>query len=267
MIDEDGVLKSALSIRPFGTSNTPDDLAVVKCGKCIECLAERSTEWSFRIMIEAANHKQSCFVTLTYAKSPGSVSKRDFQLFMKKLRDRIAPIKVRYFACGEYGSKGRPHYHAVIFGWRPSDLTYFYTSGKDPLYLSHELERIWNLGFVTVGDLSLSSAKYVAKYLQKLRPPPEGCDPPFILMSNRPGIGYAGIDPSDVLTDKVYVQGRSHPLPRYFLKVLDRQCIDLADLKAQRLKNSKLFRRSDERTLQARERFADLIKKGGKHDS
>lgn len=187
---------------------------------------------------------------------------------MKKLRDRIAPIKVRYFACGEYGgSTSRPHYHAIIFGWRPSDLKYFYTSGKDPLYLSRELERLWGHGFVTVGDLSLTSAKYVAKYLQKLRPPPEGCDPPFVLMSNRPGIGYAGIDPADVSTDKIYVHGRSHPLPRYFLKVLDRQCIDLTDLKAQRLKNSKLFRRSDERTLLARERFADLIKKGGKHDS
>lgn len=254
-----------LSIRPFGTSYGPQDLVTVSCGKCIECLSARSNEWAFRLMIEKADHKQSCFVTLTYRESPGSVSKRDFQLFMKRLRDRIAPTKVRYFACGEYGSKGRPHYHAVIFGWRPSDMQYFYSSSGNPLYLSHELEKLWPLGFVTVGDLSLSSCKYVAKYLQKLRDPPPGCDPPFVLMSTHPGIGYNGIKADSVRTDKVYVEGKSRILPRYFLKVLDRQCVDLTDLKAQRLKNSKLFRRSDERTLLARERFVDLIKKGGKN--
>jgi hypothetical protein len=47
----------------------------------------------------------------------GSLNVAHFQKFMKRLRDRIKPLKIRFFHCGEYGDKTRrPHYHALIFG-------------------------------------------------------------------------------------------------------------------------------------------------------
>lgn len=78
------------------------------CGKCVECKEQYSTEWAFRCMLEASKHEQNCFITLTYndANLPKEgVCKRSAQLFMKRLRKSIEPLKVRYFLCGEYGAK------------------------------------------------------------------------------------------------------------------------------------------------------------------
>lgn len=36
---------------------------------------------------------------------------------MKRLRKYLEPVKVRFFACGEYGDNTyRPHYHLILFG-------------------------------------------------------------------------------------------------------------------------------------------------------
>ena len=68
------------------------------------------------------------FVTLTYDNNHVPISehgfptlcKRDFQLFMKRLRFNTG-VKIKYYVAGEYGSTNhRPHYHAVIFG-APND--------------------------------------------------------------------------------------------------------------------------------------------------
>jgi hypothetical protein len=37
----------------------------------------------------------------------GSLNVVHFQKFMKRLRDRIKPLKIRFFHCGEYGDKTR----------------------------------------------------------------------------------------------------------------------------------------------------------------
>ena len=65
------------------------------------------------------------FLTLTYADEHlppnGSLVVADLQKFIKRLRKHYAKrnngIKLRYYACGEYGDRyGRPHYHAIICG-------------------------------------------------------------------------------------------------------------------------------------------------------
>lgn len=86
----------------------------VPCGKCFECRVMRSREWSFRIALEARAASESCMITLTYndehLPADNSVDKRAVQLFIKRLREKIYPKKIRYFACGEYGAKrSRPH--------------------------------------------------------------------------------------------------------------------------------------------------------------
>ena len=65
-------------------------------------------------MDEASRYSSNCFVTLTYDEDhlplDRSVSRREVQLFMKRLRKAISPLRVRFFACGEYGERfGRPH--------------------------------------------------------------------------------------------------------------------------------------------------------------
>lgn len=210
------------------------------CGHCIECSVSKSNEWAHRIALELRDHRESCFLTLTYNNENlpknGYLNKRDYQCFLKRLRiylERSEDVKIRYFGCGEYGGKNsRPHYHLIIFGWKPKDLRYFFTSKDgDVLYRSDTLEKLWSKGFSTIGNVTFESAKYVAKYLQKttkyFKDFPEDFIRPFLTMSKNPGIGFNQISPKMLETDKIYVNGKYVRLPRYFLDVLEKDGYDV----------------------------------------
>ena len=149
-------------------------------------------------MHEASLYDDNSFLTLTYADDPGSLNCEDIQAFFKRLRSRIAPQTLRYIQVGEYGENfGRPHHHAVLFGYRPADL-YPVTSGNFPLFASPFISDVWGHGHVTVGDVSPDSLAYVCRYtLKKLgvdKRVYDGRKPEFITMSRRPGIGQAWLD-------------------------------------------------------------------------
>lgn len=138
-----------------------------------------------RILLESQCHADNAFVTLTYEKERRSLVPSDLTNWLKRLR-RAHPGKLRYFACGEYGSLfQRPHYHAAVFG------------------LSRLQEKLvadtWGLGFVNVGELNAASAAYIAGYVTKKMEfagagDLEGREPEFQRMSLRPhGIGGAFI--------------------------------------------------------------------------
>ena len=85
----------------------------------------RRQEWSMRVIHELAGYKDAVFLTLTYSDDHlpdnGSLVVADLQKFFKRLRKQYAKrntcIKLRYYACGEYGDRhGRPHYHAIVCG-------------------------------------------------------------------------------------------------------------------------------------------------------
>lgn len=217
------------------------ELMDVACGKCVECLQAKSTEWSFRIMDEVSLYPDNCFITLTYnvehlpvdsTFGKPTLCKKDLQDFMKRLRKSLDPLKVRYFACGEYGSKGsRPHYHLILFGYKPSDLVYLKTTAKgEVIYRSSWLEKLWTFGFSSVGEVTVDSSKYCAKYLQKLNSYPSWVQKPFITMSNRPGIGYNAFNPSCLSSDRIYHNGKGIKVPRYYLKIAERNGMDVSSL-------------------------------------
>lgn len=110
------------------------------CGQCIGCRLERSRQWAIRCVHESMLHSQNSFITLTFSPefletrpNEWSLDKRDFQLFMKRLRKKFGQ-NIRYYHCGEYGEMcakcnlslfkcncqepikmlGRPHYHACF---------------------------------------------------------------------------------------------------------------------------------------------------------
>lgn len=217
------------------------------CGKCVECERSKSIEWSYRIMNECSLYKDNCFITLTYRNNPIELNLRDYQLFLKRLRKKIG--KFRYFLCGEYGSKKRrPHYHLIVFGWKPQDLEYFFTDKSGCIiYQSKFLEQIWSLGFVSVGDLTLQSAKYVAKYMQK-QVDYGDLKKPFIRMSLKPGIGANFIKNNLQLlnTDKIYVQGNYIKLPRYYLKVANQNGLGDLEIKKNRVVKAQVCKLSEE---------------------
>ena len=164
------------------------DYIEIPCGHCVGCKQDAQRRWAFRLMAESLAHKYAYFVTLTYSDDPKSLSKRDLQLFHKRLR-KVFPF--RFFACGEYGEKNsRPHYHGIYFFDVPlEDLKLWSNKGSYCLYNSATFTRLWGKGFVVLGTLTPSSCAYCAKYCLKQFDTPVGKEAPFILMSRAPGIG------------------------------------------------------------------------------
>lgn len=123
---------------------------------------------------------------------------RDAQLWLKRLRFKLAPEKVRFFLVGEYGDESwRPHYHAILFGINP-----YVAGGLDGG--SGVVQRTWvddrgqSIGHSYVGTCTPESMEYVAGYCTKKMtwkgdPRLNGKYPEFSRMSLRPGIGASSM--------------------------------------------------------------------------
>ena len=148
----------------------------VPCGQCVGCRLERSRQWAMRCVHEASQHDRNTFITLTYAPDhlpeDGSLKLEHFQKFMKRFRDyksrKVDSKKVKFYHCGEYGElNGRPHYHALIFGYQFPDLVHWKTRNGIPYFNSDILSKLWPFGFNTVGEVTFESAAYCARYILK----------------------------------------------------------------------------------------------------
>lgn len=208
----------------------------IPCGQCVGCRLERSRKWALRCMHEMQMHDRNCFITLTYNDSnlpdDRSLNIRDFQLFMKRLRKKFGK-GIRFFHCGEYGERfARPHYHAILFGFDFDDKVPFKeTECGDMLYVSADLDALWQKGFCTIGSANFATAAYVARYIMK-KVNGDGADqhyfdsstgvylrPEYVTMSRRPGIAGTWYDrfESDVFpSDYLVVNGVKCKPPRYY---------------------------------------------------
>lgn len=225
----------------------------VPCGRCIGCRLERSRQWAIRLVHEGALHEEKCFLTLTYdpAHLPpdGSLDVTEFQRFMKRLRKKVSPTRIRFFHCGEYGEKlGRPHYHACLFNFDFLDKSLWSVREGVSLYVSPILAELWPFGFSTIGDVTFESAAYVARYVMKkvtgAAAPVhyEKKKPEYVTMSRRPGIGKGWYDKfkSDVYPhDFVVVNGVKVRPPKFYdskFELTDPQMF--STLKARRVSRS-----------------------------
>lgn len=168
------------------------------CRKCFGCKKERARQWSIRCVHEASLHEKSSFVTLTFndaalkARGHKSVSRRDVQLFIKRLRKFYSDVKIRVYYASEYGKKHfRPHYHILLFGVDFEDKKLLKsTAAGSKLYTSAILEKLWPFGYSSVGAVTQQSAAYVAQYtLGKVSTSTLdalGLTPEFQGFSNRP---------------------------------------------------------------------------------
>ncbi|QXN75131.1 replication initiator protein [Microvirus mar29] len=255
---------SALDVGYPGCESFP-----VPCGNCIGCRLEYSKQWADRCMLEVQYHERACFITLTYdndhvprkvySSSGGSgplfalsLSKRDLQLFFKRLRKAFPSCRIRYFGCGEYGPNTlRPHYHVILFGVDFDDKEDFRPSKTlNKMYTSEKLNRIWSFpprrgesyfnnsptvaGIATVQPVTWETCAYTARYVTKKLKGPlasfyEGhnMEPPFSCMSRRPGIGRQYYDDHPELWDNDYINvstpegGMKFRPPKYFMKLLE----------------------------------------------
>ncbi len=175
----------------------------VACGQCIGCRLDRARMWSARMVHESSMHELdggNCFITLTYRDKAvctrdelkggfhipddWSLDKKHFQDFIKRLRKARRFDKIKYYHCGEYGNRclhgfdlesigcplcnlGRPHYHACLFNCSFEDLCPYAVQQGVERFTSGELASLWKFGYVDVGDLTVKSAGYVARYIMK----------------------------------------------------------------------------------------------------
>lgn len=204
------------------------------------CRINRRRMWTHRILLETCKHEASTFATLTYSDDcepvGGTLVPRDLQLFFKRLRKADGRNAIRYFACGEYGDRtSRPHYHAAIFGF-PTCENSGLVRGECACRPCCVVRETWGFGHVMLGEISISSAAYIAGYVVKKWtskdvPALNGRHPEFARMSLRPGIGAdAMLDVAlamrrSPLDERVIPAGLRHgskilPLGRYLRKRL-----------------------------------------------
>jgi hypothetical protein len=195
-----------------------------------------------RCVHEAALHEDNCFLTLTYEdrKLPesGSLDHKDFQDFMKRLRRRYEPRKIKYYMCGEYGEDTkRPHYHACLFNFDFADKTIYKTQNGFNLYNSDTLHDLWGHGYCVIGDVTFDSAAYVARYIMK-KINGDAADlhygdlkPEYNAMSNGIGKEWFNKFKDDVFPgDFVVMNGKKVAVPKYYEMLLDKDDPDLLKL-------------------------------------
>lgn len=273
------------------------------CGQCAACRLEYSRQWAVRCSLEAEQWEYNYFVTLTYndAHVPyntfeyidfytGEVDSdfaltlvpEDLQKFLKRLRINFKrkygfpsdnSPGVRFFACGEYGSKNkRPHYHLCLFNCPLPDLEVEGHNFRGDVYYSSEfVNDSWSdkngdsIGFVTIGELNFDTCAYVARYMMK-KHKGQTADyyknhhiaPEFSRMSLKPGIARLYFDKNSGKIyeyDQIIITGsdgkakRVRP-PRYYDHLYDIfSPEDLKRVKAKRIESGKNARKQiEERT-------------------
>lgn len=260
----------------------------IPCGYCDGCRIDRSREWANRCMLELQYHDSAYFITLTYnddhvpvsyyadpetgeAQESLTLCKRDWQLFMKRLRKAFPDDQIRFYACGEYGSQTfRPHYHAIVFGLHLHDLVPVQDVQRGELgyqyFSSESLQRCWSvvecsrvqgeydspvrspIGYVMVGRVTWETCAYVARYVLKKQYGQDAqvyqefnIEPEFTLMSRRPGIARLWFEDHPDCYEYDFINlssdrgGMKIRPPKYFDKLFDvDHHEELTELKARR---------------------------------
>lgn len=184
----------------------------VPCQQCSGCKRRSALQWALRCVHHAQLHRYNSYITITYddkhLPANSSLQHRDFQLLMKKIRNRLVrgrftndtasnwdtllysryggiphtpgnvqelvkalKPEISFYMAGEYGPKhGRPHYHALLFGLDFNDKEYIgRTKAGEKIYNSPTLTKLWGNGYTSIGKLTFASAAYIARYVMKKR--------------------------------------------------------------------------------------------------
>lgn len=262
--------KRSFQFRPQGSLS--GIVQYLPCGKCVGCRLERSRVWAIRCIHESKMHRENSFITLTYDNdhlpSSGSLSVRELQLFIKRLRKRLEPLQIRHYACGEYGDLNkRPHYHAIIFGYSfPDKLLYSKSPAGDSIYSSVELDTVWGLGSCKIGEVNFETAAYVARYCMKkvdgkkreaghylvydMNGELHDRVPEFAIMSRRPGIAasyYEKYGGEVRAHDSLVVNSKVVPSIRYYDKKFE--ALDADGFKSVKRKRHPVVKMGRERFL------------------
>lgn len=195
IIGGDTALKNIQTYKRMIKAGLYKNIQIIPCNSCIGCKLQNAADKATQCMLEKLNpiykDNECWFLTFTYddAHIPQatftdedgviykstSVDKNDLQKFWKRIRkgtkERAPAKNLMYINCNEYGKTTfRPHAHAIVWGF-PLDRTKFIHRGNneqgDAIYQSAELDELWGLGAVIIGEITFQSISYVARYTMK----------------------------------------------------------------------------------------------------
>lgn len=233
----------------------------VPCGGCISCRLDYSRDWANRCTLESLQYECNYFVTLTYDDDHlhygelgnPTICKEDLDKFIKDLRQKLSRklghTGLRYFYCQEYGDRtNRPHAHLILFNCPLPDLIDYFPQDDgsvirqknemtgDWYQYSQFIKDCWDKGNILIANCNWNTNAYVSRYILKKQKGKNGSIyseklgivPPYIRMSNRPGIGQRYYDDHKVdLSNHPYIilpRDHKNPLcsmiPRYYKKKL-----------------------------------------------
>lgn len=185
--------------------------APVACRQCDGCRYDRAVSIGIRSHHETLSYRHNSFITLTVSDKwlnevfpDGSLTRRPFQLFMKRLRKFLETTKdpevismityipkpgwfeesilskwnpnlVRVLYAGEYGDKNkRPHYHACLYNFDFPDKKRAEVRNGVQYYTSDILDSLWSdpktkesYGMARIGEVNMASSVYLGKYCAK----------------------------------------------------------------------------------------------------
>lgn len=202
------------------------------CGRCRACRVNYTSQWTFRLACELSKWDSASFITLTYndehLPADRGLHKRDVQLFNKRLRNYL---DFKFYLCGEYGQKGRPHYHGIYFGVNPFDC-HDLIADLWPYCDRWQFDKRRGKK-CAVGQVTRESMQYTVGYVQKKL---FGNDAkelygdrqrPFSLMSKGLGKDFGDENRSRFEKGWTYLNSQRIGIPRYFR---ERYGIEIKDL-------------------------------------
>lgn len=229
-------------------------------------------------MHEAQMHEENTFITLTYnddhLPKNGALQHVHFQKFIRALRQKTRK-NIRYFMCGEYGElNGRPHYHAILFGYEFPDAYLWRNRKGRKDYRSDLLDSLWNKGHAEIGPVTQQTTQYVARYIIKKQSRDrnqadypitdtetgeiKGRQQEYTKMSLKPGLGATWLEANltDVFPKDICITNdkKQIPVPKYYRRLLKQSRPVQSDILA-RARTKKAIE-SEEREDQSPERIA-----------
>jgi hypothetical protein len=214
-----------------------DDIRVTRvpigCGKCMECMRQKSNSWKVRLMEEIKFNKNGHFVTFTFSNESISnlyeryfadsnlsgylldneIAKKAVRLFLERWR-KLNKKSVRHWLVTELGHRGTEniHLHGIIF------------TDKNASYIRD----VWKYGFIwdsteNNGYVSDRTINYITKYVTKVDHHHPNYQP-IILCSKGIGASYFNRDDfkrnlyNGSKTHSTYITSTGHEmaLPHYY---------------------------------------------------
>lgn len=161
-------------------------LVPIGCGKCMECMKQKSRGWQVRLLEDIRHNKNGIFVTLTFSdekitqiiegknlEGEQIIAPLTDELKGYDIDNEVAKIAVRRFL-----ERWRKKHKKSVRHWLVTELGH---EGTENIHLHgiiwtdidrKEIEEIWKYGFCWVGDenknwVNEATVNYITKYINK----------------------------------------------------------------------------------------------------